>query len=175
MTAPSRTRPALLFTAVLATAVLVPARDAFAAPVLPGGNDAATDLARYVNPLSGTQPGGPDFGTGGGAENTFPGADVPFGMVQWSPDTVQRQPGGYYYPDNKIKGFSLTHFSGAGCDAAQDIPFLPYLGAVTTSPATDPNRYTVGFSHDREAAEPGYYGVTLDNGATVELTTTQRS
>jgi predicted alpha-1,2-mannosidase len=96
-------------------------------------------------------------------------------MVQWSPDTVKRQPGGYFHPDNRIKGFSLTHFSGAGCDAAQDIPFLPYLGQVTTSPASDPGRYVAGFSHDREAASPGYYGVTLDNGATVELTATQRS
>src|SRR2546429_2384258 len=136
---------------------------------------ATPDLAQYVNTFAGTQPGGPDFGTGGGAENTFPGADVPFGMVQWSPDTVKMQPGGYYYPDNKIKGFSLTHFSGAGCDAAQAIPFLPFTGAVTTSPATDPSRYTVGFSHDREASSPGYYGATLDNGATMELTATQRS
>src|SRR5690242_4203117 len=96
---------------------------------------ATPDLAQYVNPFSGTQPGGPDFGTGGGAENTFPGADVPFGMVQWSPDTVRAQPGGFYYPDNKIKGFSLTHLSGAGCDGDQDLPFMPFVGQVTTSPA----------------------------------------
>ncbi|OLB76443.1 MAG: alpha-mannosidase [Actinobacteria bacterium 13_2_20CM_2_71_6] len=128
-----------------------------------------------VNPFSGTQPGGPDFGTGGGAENTFPGADVPFGMVQWSPDTMRHQDGGYYYPDNRIKGFSLTHFSGAGCSAAEDIPFLPFVGQVTTSPATDLSPYVSTFSHDREAASPGYYGVTLDSGPTMELTTTPRS
>jgi predicted alpha-1,2-mannosidase len=174
MPAPPVPRLALLFTTVLASAVLVPAQTAFAAPIRPDA-EPATDLSQYVNTFSGTQPGGPDFGTGGGAENTFPGADVPFGMVQWSPDTVKMQPGGYYYPDNRVKGFSLTHFSGAGCDAAQDIPFLPFTGAVTTSPARDPGRYTVGFSHDREAASPGYYGVTLDNGATMELTATQRS
>ena len=136
---------------------------------------AAPDLTQYVNPFSGTQPGGPDFGTGGGAENTFPGADVPFGMVQWSPDTVQDQPGGYYYPDTKLRGFSLTHFSGAGCDAAEDIPFMPYVGAVTTSPATDPTTYDAGFSHSNESAVPGYYGVTLSNGTTMELSATQRS
>ncbi|HEV7897587.1 MAG TPA: GH92 family glycosyl hydrolase, partial [Planosporangium sp.] len=171
----------MLFTAVLATA-LPAALPAQAATVPAAGSgalavkaDADADLARYVNPFSGTEPGGPDFGTGGGAENTFPGADVPFGMVQWSPDTVKRQPGGFYYPDNRIKGFSLTHFSGAGCDAAQDIPFLPYVGQVTTSPASDPGRYVAGFSHDRETASPGYYGVTLDSGATMELTATQRS
>ncbi|HLL65176.1 MAG TPA: GH92 family glycosyl hydrolase [Micromonosporaceae bacterium] len=133
------------------------------------------DLARHVNPFSGTAPGGPDFGTGGGAANTFPGADVPFGMVQWSPDTVHQQPGGYHYPDDRIRGFSLTHLSGAGCDAGQDIPFLPYPGEVRTSPATDRDRYVATFSHDNETATPGYYAVTLDSGATMELTVTQRS
>src|SRR2546430_2275862 len=139
------------------------------------GFQTTADLAALVTPFSGTQPGGPDFGTGGGAENTFPGADVPFGMVQWSPDTMRHQDGGYYYPDNRIKGFSLTHFSGAGCSAAEDIPFLPFVGQVTTSPATDLSPYVSTFSHDREAASPGYYGVTLDSGPTMELTTTPRS
>jgi predicted alpha-1,2-mannosidase len=171
----------VLTTAALVAALLVPANAATAAPTGPDRPDGPAkqattpDLAQYVNPFSGTQPGGPDFGTGGGAENTYPGAHVPFGMVQWSPDTVKRQPGGYYYPDNKIKGFSLTHLSGAGCDGAQDLPFLPYVGTVTTSPASDPGRYVAGFSHERESASPGYYGVTLDSGATVELTATQRS
>jgi predicted alpha-1,2-mannosidase len=133
------------------------------------------DLARYVNPFVGTQPGGPDHGTGGGAGNTFPGADVPFGMVQWSPDTVTRQHGGYSYQDNRIKGFSLTHLSGAGCSTYQDIPIIPYSGEVTTSPATDPNRYVSTFSHANESSGPGYYGVTLDSGIEVELTVTQRT
>src|SRR4051812_33353142 len=164
----------LVLTTALATVLGATAQAASAAPARDPAATAA-DLAQYVNPLSGTQPGGPDFGTGGGAENTFPGADVPFGMVQWSPDTVKRQPGGFYYPDNKIKGFSLTHLSGAGCDGAQDLPFMPFVGQVTTSPASDPGRYVAGFSHDRESASPGYYGATLDSGATVELTATQRS
>ncbi|WP_051898041.1 hypothetical protein [Sciscionella sediminilitoris] len=92
------------------------------------------DPARYVNPYLGTKPGAPDQGTGGGAGNNFPGADVPFGMVQRSPDTVTEQHGGYFYDDNRIKGFSLTHLSGAGCDTYQDIPFLPISGEVTESP-----------------------------------------
>ncbi|MBB5955338.1 putative alpha-1,2-mannosidase [Saccharothrix tamanrassetensis] len=133
------------------------------------------DLARWVNPFVGTQPGGPDHGTGGGAGNNFPGADVPFGMVQWSPDTVTRQHGGYSYQDNRIKGFSLTHLSGAGCSTYQDIPIMPFVGEVTTSPAADPNRYVATFSHAKESATPGYYGVALDSGAEVELSVTQRT
>jgi predicted alpha-1,2-mannosidase len=145
-------------------------------PVI-GSTAAATggDLAQYVDTFLGTQPGAPDQGTGGGAGNNYPGADVPFGMVQWSPDTVTQQPGGYYYQDNRIRGFSLTHLSGAGCYTYQDIPFMPYVGSVSDSPATDPNKYVSTFSHSNEQASPGYYGVTLDSGAKVELTTTERT
>ncbi|MFE2752014.1 GH92 family glycosyl hydrolase [Actinosynnema sp. NPDC059335] len=139
------------------------------------GEAQVDDLARWVNPFVGTRPGGPDHGTGGGAGNNFPGADVPFGMVQWSPDTVTHQHGGYAYEDDRIKGFSLTHLSGAGCSTYQDIPVMPFAGEVTTSPATDPDRYVSTFSHDRESASPGYYGVTLDSGTEVELTVTQRT
>src|ERR1051325_11543365 len=69
------------------------------------------DPAQYVNPFVGTKPGGPDFGHGGGAGNTFPGADTPLGMLQWSPDTVTHQHGGYHYGDNRIKGLSITHLA----------------------------------------------------------------
>lgn len=133
------------------------------------------DLVRWVNPHVGTKPGGQDHGTGGGAGNTFPGAVVPFGLMQWSPDTAVNQPGGYFYDDNRITGFSLTHLSGAGCTTYQDIPFMPVVGEVTTSPATDPDRYTATFSHDNETVTAGYYGVRLDSGAQVELTATQRT
>jgi predicted alpha-1,2-mannosidase len=136
---------------------------------------AVTNPAQYVDTYLGTQPGAADQGTGGGAGNNFPGADVPFGMVQWSPDTVTLQHGGYYYQDNRIRGFSLTHLSGAGCDTYEDIPFMPVTTAVTDSPATDPNRYISTFSHSNETVTPGYYGVTLDNGVKTELTTTQRT
>jgi predicted alpha-1,2-mannosidase len=172
---PGRWRRVAAVVAALAASTVAITPPAAAAPARPAGPGTATDLAQHVNPFSGTAPGGPDFGTGGGGENTFPGADVPFGMVQWSPDTVADQPGGYYYPDNRIRGFSLTHLSGAGCDAAEDLPFMPFVGHVTTSPASDPGRYVSTFSHAHESAAPGYYGVTLDSGATMELTATQRS
>jgi len=125
----------------------------------PAGAALVTDPAAAVNPFIGTA----------GDGNDFPGADAPFGMVQWSPDTVSRPDGGgYAYGDSAISGFSLTHLSGPGCRAAGDIPVLPTTGAVDAS-ATD------AFSHAREAASAGYYGVTLDNGVSVQLTTTTRT
>src|SRR5437660_4228383 len=98
---------------------------------------AAPDLASYVNPFNGTQPGAPDFGTGGGAGNTFPGPVVPFGMVQWGPDTSPSSNnvgGGYAYDDSRIRGFSLRRLSGAGCANEGDVPFLPTTKLITRSP-----------------------------------------
>jgi putative alpha-1,2-mannosidase len=115
--------------------------------------------ASLVNPFIGTSDGG----------NTFPGADAPFGMVQWSPDTTSRPPGGgYYYGDSAITGFSLTHLSGPGCDAAGDVPILPTTGPAGPA-AAEP------FSHSSESADAGYYAVTLGNGVTAELTATTRT
>lgn len=120
---------------------------------------AATDPASLVNPLLGTSNGG----------NTFPGADTPFGMVSWSPDTDSRPPGGNYaYSDNVVTGFGLNHISGPGCGAMGDIPVLPTTGGI------DGNA-TVGFSHSNETASAGAYSVNLDNGVNTELTTTARS
>ncbi|SFI96477.1 alpha-1,2-mannosidase, putative [Amycolatopsis sacchari] len=165
----SRVRKGLALAAgLVVTSVVMPAVQADAAP-------AQQDLAKWVNPFVGTRPGGKDQGTGGGAGNNFPGAVVPFGMVQWSPDTVTGQPGGYYYDSTALKGFSLTHLSGAGCDTYEDIPFIPYNGQVTTSPATDPGRYTMPFSHANEQATAGKYSVKLDSGVNVELSATQRT
>jgi predicted alpha-1,2-mannosidase len=133
-------------------------------PGVPAGGPAAgaavvTDPADAVNPFIGTANDG----------NDFPGADAPFGMLQWSPDTVSRpEGGGYAYGDSAISGFSLTHLSGPGCRGAGDIPILPTVGAVGTS-ATD------SFSHANEAASAGYYRVALDNGVTVQLTATTRT
>jgi predicted alpha-1,2-mannosidase len=146
-----------------AAALMFAVTPASAAPV----TIAVSDPAQYVNPFVGTKPGGPDFGHGGGAGNTFPGADAPFGMVQWSPDTVTHQHGGYHYDDNRIKGFSLTHLSGPGCSDFGNIPFMPVLGASPVS------QYT--FSHANESASPGYYSVGFDNGLRTELTATTRS
>ncbi len=162
-----RFRAGLAFLTLAVTAAVAPAAPAAAAT--------STDFAKWVNPFVGTRPGGADHGTGGGAGNTFPGAVAPFGMVQWSPDTVKSQPGGYFYDDNALTGFSLTHLSGAGCSTYQDIPFIPYVGEVTTSPATDPSHYTSKFSHANEHATAGAYDVTLDSGAKVELAATQRT
>jgi len=101
--------------------------------------------------------------------NDFPGADSPFGMVQWSPDTPSRADGGgYTYSDSSITGFSLTHLSGPGCSGEGDVPVLPTVGSINTS-ATD------GFSHSNESASPGYYSVTTSNGVKTELTTTTRT
>jgi predicted alpha-1,2-mannosidase len=93
--------------------------------------------------------------TAGG--NTFPGAEVPFGMVQWSPDTVpdRNAGGGYSYTDTTLDGYSLTHISGPGCGAAEDVPILPVTGALPSG--TDPNNVTTPFSHANETAQAGYY------------------
>ncbi|GAA2011529.1 hypothetical protein GCM10009839_02030 [Catenulispora yoronensis] len=118
-----------------------------------------TNPASIVNPLLGTSNGG----------DTFPGADAPFGMVQWSPDTPKRPAGGNYdYSDSTITGFSLTHLSGPGCNATGDIPILPTVGGI------DANA-TSGFSHGTESASAGSYAVTLGNGVKTELTATTRS
>jgi predicted alpha-1,2-mannosidase len=143
------------------------------------------DPVLLVNPFVGTQTGATDFGTGGGAGNTFPGATLPFGMVQFSPDTSfsDNFGGGYSYADTRLKGFSLTHLSGAGCAIFQDIGVLPLAKTVTASPVpplaagiTSDNLAT--FDHASEQAQPGYYRVRL-NPATaapidVELTATLR-
>lgn len=105
----------------------------------------------------------PFIGTGGGG-NTFPGATLPFGMMQWSPDT--RDDGWYRYSDQSIRGFSLTHISGAGCPIYADVPILPWIG----SPGADPRSATLRFTHAHERAEPGYYSVEFDNGVKTELT-----
>ncbi|MBV9706338.1 MAG: GH92 family glycosyl hydrolase [Chloroflexi bacterium] len=137
---------------------------------------AVPDLARYVNPLMGTTSGAPDFNLGNASGNTFPGADTPFGMVQWSPDTLPRTVSGYNYASSSMKGFSLTHISGPGCPIYRDIPFSPYAGVPTTSPASNSALYALDFSHSNELAEPGFYGVLLNKPhVKVELTVTPRS
>ena len=151
--------------AALVCTFAAPAATAAAPGAAPGATRAAraaalvTDPAALVNPFIGTSNQADDF----------PGADTPFGMVQWSPDTPSRPDGGgYAYNDSAITGFSLTHISGPGCGAAGDVPVLPTVGAVDTA-ATDT------FSHSNESASPGSYRVALDNGVTTELTATTRS
>lgn len=134
-----------------------------------------SDPVQPVDPFIGTQPApanvhlGPGFDSG----NVFPGAIYPHGMVQWSPDTTTA-PGGYRYSQQSIQGFSLTHFSGRGCPAYQDFPFMPVLGSLTTSPE-HASAYAAGFSHSSESASPGYYSVHLDSNIGVALSVTPRT
>lgn len=115
------------------------------------------------------------IGTGADG-NTFPGATLPFGMIQWSPDT--RPDGWYHYQDKTLRGFSLTHISGAGCTVYADVPILPLVTDLKSDLKADsesPSDLTTSFSHDQEQAHPGYYSVTLDNGVKVELTVATRA
>jgi predicted alpha-1,2-mannosidase len=112
----------------------------------------------------------PLIGTSGGG-NTFPGATLPFGMVQWSPDTNYEA--WYWYDQRKLYGFSLTHVSGAGCPLYGDFAVLPTLDELTASPGTKFN--PVSFDRKDEQAHPGYYAVTMDNGVRVELTVADRA
>ena len=132
-----------------------------------GAATLVSDPAALVNPFVGTGSNS-NFSAG----NTFPGADVPHGMLQWSPDTSSRPAGGgYNYADSTITGFSLTHVDGPGCAAAGDVPILPVTGALGSDPGSD----TASFSHSAEAASPGYYSVSLGNGTAAALTTTARA
>ncbi len=121
---------------------------------------------QYTNPMIGT-----DF-TG----NTYPGAQVPFGMVQLSPDNGL--PGwdrisGYFYPDSTIAGFSHTHLSGTGAGDLYDISFMPVTWSIKE--ADSPLGIYSTFSHNDEAASAGYYRVLLkDYNINVELTATER-
>lgn len=141
---------------------------------------AASPVSR-VDPFAGTRPGPRTFGGG----HNFPGAALPFGMVQWSPDTTpaDRHGGGYDYRDTHLRGFSLTHLSGAGCSLYGDFPFLPTTEPLESSPAGPGSdldgRFQPGFSHRDESARPGYYSVRLNpvHGGAIraELTATTRT
>ncbi|MBC2869641.1 GH92 family glycosyl hydrolase [Streptomyces mexicanus] len=144
-------------TAVAAAALLGAALTAPTAHAAASGAGRLTDL---VNPFIGTENEG----------NTYPGAAVPFGMVQFSPDTGHNT--GYDYTQDHIRGFSLVHLSGVGCGLGGDLPVLPTTGDVTE---TDYATYAAGFSHDHEQASPGYYKVGLDSGIEAELTATART
>jgi predicted alpha-1,2-mannosidase len=126
----------------------------------------------------------PFIGTGGEG-HTYPGATVPFGMVQLSPDTDVRSfkqsfpwAAGYRHSDTTILGFSHTHFSGTGHSDLGDVLLVPTVGPLQWEPGPpdDPDAgYRSRFSHDRESATPGYYAVFLsDPKVQVELTATNR-
>src|SRR5882757_1520251 len=120
----------------------------------------------------------PMIGTGGHG-HTFPGATVPFGMVQLSPDTRTHDwdaCAGYHYSDNTIMGFSHTHLSGTGIREYGDLLVMPVTGPLNDGAGDQSltaKRFISGFSHDRELAQPGYYRVLLDKYDVVaELTAT---
>lgn len=123
------------------------------------------DYAALVNPFIGT----------GGHGHTYPGATLPFGMMQLSPDT--RLGGwdgasGYHYSDTLMYGFSHTHLSGTGAVDYGDVLLMPYIGETKWQH----HEYASTFSHQNEKASPGYYQVLLDKGGIhAQLTTTLRA
>ncbi len=143
---------------------------------------AQQNLLPYVNPLIGTARMG----------HTYPGATVPFGMVQLSPDTdtlqyeldgkynpdIYKYCAGYQYGDKTIVGFSHTHFSGTGHSDLGDILIMPTQGKLQLNPGTAEHPeygYRSAYSHSNEVAEPNYYKVKLDDDQILaELTTSTR-
>ncbi|MFF2022085.1 GH92 family glycosyl hydrolase [Streptomyces sp. NPDC058171] len=157
---PRTRRPHLPRCAVAVTALALIA-GGFTAPL---GTAASAPPAQHptdlVNPFIGTTNEG----------NTYPGAAVPFGMVQLSPDTGHNT--GYDHADTHIRGFSTVHLSGVGCRIGGDLPVLPTTGDVTE---TDNAKYAVPFDHANERATPGYYRADLGSGIRAELTATART
>lgn len=129
------------------------------------------DFTRFVDPFIGTD----------GHGHTFPGATVPFGMVQLSPDTRKDSwdgCSGYHYSDSTILGFSHTHLSGTGVGDYGDIRLMPMTRELHLLPGTEDSPdsgYRSSFHHSGETAKPGYYHVYLkDYGIDAELTATRR-
>ena len=129
------------------------------------------DFAQYVNPFIGTDSDG----------HTFPGAVLPFGMLQLSPDTRIKGSDyatGYHYSDSSIMGFSHTRYSGTGRGAGGDFLLIPTTGKIQLTVGEASNTasgYRSSFSHNNEEASPGYYKVLLDDyNITAELTVNKR-
>jgi len=128
----------------------------------------AKPLTDYVKTIVGTDAHG----------HAFPGATVPFGMVQLSPDTrtdTWDGSSGYHYSDSTIMGFSHTHLTGTGVGCLGDIMVMPTMGNLNLAPGTPGHGYISRFSHAQESARAGYYRVFLkDPGVLAELTATNR-
>ncbi len=127
------------------------------------------DYTKLVDPFIGT----------GADGNTWPGASMPFGGIQLSPDTRLNSCGGYASDDSTILGFSHTHLNGVGEPEYRDILFLPATGKKFISPMVEGMKgsgYGSSFKHENEQASPGYYSVFLDGyNIRAELTTTLRA
>ena len=148
-----------------------------------GQNKSLSNLIQYAKPIIGTEKMG----------HTFPGATVPFGSVQLSPDTdtlsyednghynkdIYKYCAGYQYDDKTIVGFSHTHFSGTGHSDLGDFLVMPTTGVLQLNPGTEnkpESGYRSAFSHNNEVAEPGYYRVKLDDhNILAEMTATTRT
>lgn len=135
-------------------------------------NQEDAPLTRYVKPLVGTS----------GFGNVYPGAQLPFGGIQISPDTdfdYYDAAAGYKYDHKTLLGFSLTHLSGTGIPDLGDFLFMPGTGTVHLNPGTHENPdngYRSRYSHEQEWAEPNYYAVNLlDYGVKAEMTSGVRS
>ncbi|AXH37552.1 glycoside hydrolase family 92 protein (plasmid) [Humibacter sp. BT305] len=173
----ARPRSRLLSLVAAGAVALVGAVVPTAAHAAPGAEEGSVSPTSLVNTFIGSQNLG----------NTYPGAAMPFGMVQFSPDTGHST--GYDWGDSAIRGFSLTHLSGVGCGIAGYLPVLPVVGSPAETGVTRYEDYAMGFSHataenpDAESAAPGYYRVQLTQrigpaaGATVqaELAATERT
>lgn len=126
------------------------------------------NLTQYVNPFIGT----------GGHGHTFPGAVVPFGMVQLSPDTRTLEwdaCSGYYTDDNSILGFSHRHLSGTGMTDFADFLFTPFSGKLQLENGSLKEYYPLNFSHKNEKASAGFYTVIFDNGIKASMTASTRA
>lgn len=124
----------------------------------------AQQLTKFVDPFLGT----------GGHGHVYPGATVPFGMVQLSPDNgVEGWDwcSGYHYSSSTIAGFSHTHLSGTGIGDWCDISVLPLINLDSVNN----EKIRVPFNHKNEKAKPGYYSVRLSNNILAEFTATERS
>ena len=132
-------------------------------------NNSSEKLINYVNPFIGT----------GGHGHTYPGATMPFGMMQLSPDTrLEGWDGcsGYHYSDEYIYGFSHTHLSGTGISDYGDVLLMPTNEINFNNGAEGKSGYRAHFSHENETASPGFYKVLLDDtNIEVELTVSKRS
>jgi len=159
---------------VSAASLSVLAKDAF--PLQPlfaaaADNTGAVDHTRLMKLAIGT----------GGHGHTYPGATMPFGAVQLSPDTGIKDwdhCSGYHYNDSSILGFSHTHLSGTGCIDLLDFLLMPATDDFNFDPLAAPDSktsYRSKFSHSDEEAVPGYYRVLLqDSRVKAELTATER-
>jgi len=162
--------------AIPASRLLGSATEATASPDTHSAKTSAApesdDLTKHVKIAIGT----------GGHGHTYPGATVPFGMVQLSPDTFNDGwdwCSGYHYSDSSIMGFSHTHLSGTGASDMLDFLLMPGTGPAKTKPGSRQNPgegYRSRFSHEEETAEPGYYSVLLrDYNIRAELSATERA